>query len=109
MSEHGVSNFAGKSDIRRQTVRRQTSPPVLTPALAHRRRPEGFRSLPSAVRRLPLYCTFVPMLVSVALPLPLFRTFTYEVDDGQAGRARVGMRAVVPFHGRRDVGVIVGA
>ena len=49
------------------------------------------------------------MLVSVALPLPLFRTFTYEVDDSQAKRAQAGMRAVVPFHGRRDVGVIVGA
>ena len=48
------------------------------------------------------------MLVSVALPLPLFRTFTYEVDDSQAARARPGMRAVVPFHGRRDVGLIVG-
>jgi primosomal protein N' (replication factor Y) len=49
------------------------------------------------------------MLVSVALPLPLFRTFTYEVDDSQASRAQTGMRAVVPFHGRRDIGVIVGA
>ncbi|MGE5731319.1 MAG: hypothetical protein ACM37U_05215, partial [Gemmatimonas sp.] len=48
------------------------------------------------------------MLVSVALPLPLFRTFTYEVDDAQAGRARPGMRAVVPFRNRREIGVIVG-
>jgi primosomal protein N' (replication factor Y) len=49
------------------------------------------------------------VLVSVALPLPLFRTFTYDVDDAQAERARVGMRAVVPFRNRREVGVIVGA
>src|SRR5512146_2620009 len=49
------------------------------------------------------------MLVSVALPLPLFRTFSYEVDDAEAERARPGMRAVVPFHGRRVIGVIVGA
>ncbi|HEY5060182.1 MAG TPA: primosomal protein N' [Gemmatimonadaceae bacterium] len=48
------------------------------------------------------------MLVSVALPLPLFRNFTYEIDDAQAGQARLGMRAVVPFHGRRELGVIVG-
>ena len=48
------------------------------------------------------------MLVSVALPLPLFRTFTYEVDDAQAARAQIGMRAVVPFRSRREVGVIVG-
>lgn len=48
------------------------------------------------------------MLVSVALPLPLFRTFTYEADDAEADRARVGMRAVVPFRNRREIGVIVG-
>ena len=49
------------------------------------------------------------MLVSVALPLPLFRNFTYEVDDAQAARARPGMRAVVPFRNRREIGIIVGA
>ncbi len=48
------------------------------------------------------------MLVSVALPLPLFRNFTYEVDDAERDRARVGMRAVVPFRNRREIGVIVG-
>lgn len=47
------------------------------------------------------------MLVSVALPLPLFRNFTYEVDDAQADRARVGMRAVVPFRNKTQIGVIV--
>jgi primosomal protein N' (replication factor Y) len=49
------------------------------------------------------------VLVSVALPIPLFRTFTYEVDDAQAGHAKPGMRAVVPFRNRREIGVIVGA
>ena len=49
------------------------------------------------------------MLVSVALQLPLFRNFTYEVDDAQAARARPGMRAVVPFRNRREIGIIVGA
>jgi len=48
------------------------------------------------------------VLVTVALPLPLFRNFTYEVDDAQAARARVGMRAVVPFRNKREMGVIVG-
>lgn len=48
------------------------------------------------------------MLVSVALPLPLFRNFTYEVDDADAARARPGMRAVVPFRNRKQIGVIVG-
>ncbi|MGH7617969.1 MAG: replication restart helicase PriA [Gemmatimonadaceae bacterium] len=47
------------------------------------------------------------MFVSVALPLPLFRNFTYRVDDALAPRARVGMRAVVPFRNRREIGVIV--
>ncbi len=49
------------------------------------------------------------MLVAVALPLPLFRTFTYEVDDADAARARPGMRAVVPFRNRKEIGVILGA
>jgi primosomal protein N' (replication factor Y) (superfamily II helicase) len=48
------------------------------------------------------------VLVDVALPLPLFRTFTYEVDDADVARARPGMRAVVPFRNRRQIGVIVG-
>jgi primosomal protein N' (replication factor Y) (superfamily II helicase) len=48
------------------------------------------------------------VLVSVALPLPLFRTFTYAVDDADAARARAGMRAVVPFRNRREIGLIVG-
>jgi primosomal protein N' (replication factor Y) len=48
------------------------------------------------------------VLVSLALPLPLFRTFTYEVDDADASRARPGMRAVVPFRKRKQIGVIVG-
>ena len=48
------------------------------------------------------------MLISVALPLPLFRTFTYDVDDGDALHAQPGFRAVVPFRNRREMGVIVG-
>jgi primosomal protein N' (replication factor Y) len=47
------------------------------------------------------------VLVSVALPLPLFRTFTYEVGDSDAARARPGMRAVVPFRNRKQIGVII--
>jgi primosomal protein N' (replication factor Y) len=48
------------------------------------------------------------MLVDVALPLPLFRSFTYEVADADASRARAGMRAVVPFRSKKMVGVILG-
>jgi primosomal protein N' (replication factor Y) len=47
------------------------------------------------------------VFVSVALPLPLFRNFTYEIDDADAERARPGMRAVVPFRSRREIGIIV--
>src|SRR5215475_14605316 len=47
------------------------------------------------------------MLVSVALPVPLFTTFTYEVPAELADRARPGMRVVVPFRNRRAMGVIV--
>jgi primosomal protein N' (replication factor Y) len=48
------------------------------------------------------------MYVDVALPVPLFRVFTYEVDDVLAHRAQRGMRAVVPFRAKRLLGVIVG-
>jgi primosomal protein N' (replication factor Y) (superfamily II helicase) len=49
------------------------------------------------------------VLVSVALPVPLFNTFTYEVGAELAGRARAGMRVVVSFRNRRAMGVIVDA
>src|SRR5215467_11918263 len=47
------------------------------------------------------------MLVSVALPVPLFHTFTYDVPAALAGRARAGMRVVVPFRNRSAMGVII--
>ncbi len=49
------------------------------------------------------------MLVSVALPLPLFQPFTYDVPDRLASRASVGSRVVVPVRGRRELGFVVGA
>jgi primosomal protein N' (replication factor Y) len=48
------------------------------------------------------------MYIDVALPVPLFRSFTYEVDDAQAHRAQRGMRAVVQFRARKLLGVILG-
>lgn len=45
------------------------------------------------------------MLVDVALPVPLARTFTYEVERGEA---RVGARVLVPFGRRRLIGWVVG-
>jgi len=35
--------------------------------------------------------------VQVALPLPLFQTFTYAVEDGLANPITVGSRVVVPL------------
>jgi primosomal protein N' (replication factor Y) len=47
-------------------------------------------------------------LVEVALPLPLFQTFTYFVPDGLTNPVKIGSRVVVPFRNRREMGVCVG-
>ena len=43
-----------------------------------------------------------PLLVEIAVPLPLYQTFTYAVPAGLADRACPGCRVLVPF-GRRTV------
>ena len=48
------------------------------------------------------------MLVSVALPLPLFQELAYAVPEALIPRATVGSRVVVPVRGRRVVGLVVG-
>ncbi|HKW12425.1 MAG TPA: primosomal protein N' [Gemmatimonadaceae bacterium] len=48
------------------------------------------------------------MLVDVALPLPLFRTFTYAVE-GRGEPLDAGMRVLVPFRNRKEIGIVVGA
>ena len=45
--------------------------------------------------------------VDVALPLPLFRTFTYNLPDGLRNDVAVGSRVVVPFRSRSMLGVVV--
>ncbi len=45
--------------------------------------------------------------LEVALPLPLFQTFTYSVPDGAALPAP-GMRVLVPVRGRRAIGIVLG-
>src|SRR5438093_9210777 len=47
-------------------------------------------------------------LVSVALPLPLFRPLMYAVPEALAARVAVGSRVVVPVRGRREIGFVVG-
>jgi primosomal protein N' (replication factor Y) len=55
-------------------------------------------SRPAAERRL----------VDVALPLPLFRTFTYAVEDTTRHPLVAGSRVVVPVRGGRAVGYCLG-
>ena len=47
-------------------------------------------------------------LIDVALPLPLFRTFTYRVPDGMTGSLAPGSRVVVPFRNGNELGIVVG-
>src|SRR3954464_5869258 len=49
-----------------------------------------------------------PQFVQVALPLPLFQTFTYAVEEGLANPVVVGSRVVVPLRNGKEVGVCVG-
>src|SRR6476646_3057374 len=49
------------------------------------------------------------VLIDVALPLPLFRTFTYNVPDGPTGSVAPGSRVVVPFRNRKEIGIVVGS
>jgi len=48
------------------------------------------------------------VLVSVALPLPLYQPLTYTVPDDFAERVAVGSRVVVPVRGRKEMGFVVG-
>ncbi|HET9635830.1 MAG TPA: primosomal protein N' [Gemmatimonadaceae bacterium] len=49
-----------------------------------------------------------PQFVQVALPLPLFQTFTYAVEDGLTNPVRVGSRVIVPLRNDKEVGICVG-
>jgi primosomal protein N' (replication factor Y) len=49
-----------------------------------------------------------PRFVEVALPLPLFQTFTYAVEQGLANPVAIGSRVVVPLRNGKEIGVVVG-
>src|SRR2546423_10216287 len=49
-----------------------------------------------------------PQFVQVALPLPLFQTFTYAIEDGLANPVRIGSRVIVPLRNDKEVGICVG-
>lgn len=48
--------------------------------------------------------------VEVALPLPLFQTFTYAVEEGSglANPVVIGSRVIVPLRSGKEVGVCIG-
>lgn len=46
-------------------------------------------------------------LIDVALPVPLFRTFSYAVDRDFPNAIAVGSRVVVPWRNRSDIGIVV--
>jgi primosomal protein N' (replication factor Y) len=48
------------------------------------------------------------VLIDVALPVPLFRTFTYRVPDELTGRVGAGSRVLVPFRTGKQLGIVVG-
>ncbi|MEP6904676.1 MAG: DEAD/DEAH box helicase, partial [Gemmatimonadales bacterium] len=47
-------------------------------------------------------------LVEVALPVPLFQTFTYALDPSAVNVAVAGSRVVVPFRNRTEIGICLG-
>ena len=47
-------------------------------------------------------------LIEVALPLPLFRTFTYKVDRAFANPLVPGSRVVVPLRKGKEIGICLG-
>src|SRR5688572_12076767 len=49
-----------------------------------------------------------PRFVEVALPLPVFQTFTYSVDREPAHPLVPGTRVIVPVRKRRAVGICLG-
>lgn len=49
----------------------------------------------------------MPRLVDVALPIPLFRTFSYAIGE-EVPAVLPGTRVIVPLRGRREVGIVVG-
>src|SRR5690348_9179510 len=48
------------------------------------------------------------MFVDVALPLPLFQTFTYRVDGEPRYPVVAGSRVVVPLRNKRAIGICIG-
>ena len=48
-------------------------------------------------------------LIEVALPVPLFQNFTYELNPEDKRVPVAGSRVVVPFRNRKEIGICLGA
>src|SRR3954469_16653664 len=88
------------SAARRSPAARSACP--MTPDSEHRRRRASIWLRRSKVRERG------PRFAEIALPLPLFQTFTYAVEEGLANPVVVGSRVVVPLRNGKEVGVCVG-
>jgi primosomal protein N' (replication factor Y) len=49
-----------------------------------------------------------PLLIDVAVPLPVYSTYTYRVPDHLRQELSIGQRVLVPFGGRRLTGYVIG-
>lgn len=57
---------------------------------------------------LPPSAAYAEGFVEVAVPVPLRRTFTYRLPDALRARVVPGVRAAVPFGGRKLAGFVLG-
>ncbi|HEX6534401.1 MAG TPA: primosomal protein N' [Gemmatimonadaceae bacterium] len=87
---------------------RAEEPPLLAPtrSTTDDRDPSSPSRAPRPAPRAPRSPHPAP-LIEVALPIPLFRTFTYRVPDA-LGAIAPGSRVVVPVRGRRTIGICLG-
>src|SRR5690606_34235279 len=74
----------------------------------HRRGPDQRLGRPGNRRHSQLSRAAVGALVDVALPVPLFRTFTYAIPEVLAANVAAGTRVVVPFRRDKLVGIVMG-
>ncbi len=81
----------------------------MRPALASPVAPDADRSIAAAVTdhapEAPTHKS-TTRCVAVALPVPLFRTFTYLVPDAMA-MPQAGQRVIVPFRNTKAVGIVL--
>jgi primosomal protein N' (replication factor Y) len=78
-----------------------------TPGGASRRRTPGVAKR-RRTQSEPTYISLVPRYAEIALPLPLFQTFTYAIDGASGHPVVLGARVVVPFRNRRAIGICIG-